>query len=233
MKTKYLLIAPKNYPIENYLNFFGDLIEVKFIGEKINHKNYRGLILIGGEDVNPKFYNEENLFKDLNEINNDRDLFEFEMINEFLNEEKLIFGICRGIQVINVFFGGSLYQDLPSQLGTYIHKFYPDKTPNELEVLNKDTYHKVKIISQNPIFETMEFFVNSRHHQAVKDISSEFYIFATSEDNVIEGIFHKKSLIFGIQWHPERISEKYNFSSKKILEFLKNVKFWSNWNIFK
>jgi putative glutamine amidotransferase len=222
---KYLLLSPRNYPFENYLNFLNDLVELKFIHEKINPKNYKGLILIGGEDVNPKFYNEENLFKELNEINNERDLFEFEMINEFLKEEKLIFGICRGIQIINVFFGGSLYQDLPSQLGTYIHKFYPDKTPDGLEVFNKDTYHKVKIISENPIFETSEFIVNSRHHQAIRELSKNFYIFALSEDNVIEGIFHKKLPIFGVQWHPERINEKYNFSSKKILEFLKNAKF--------
>jgi len=84
---KYLLLSPRNYPFENYLNFLNDLVELKFIHEKINPKNYKGLILIGGEDVNPKFYNEENLFKELNEINNERDLFEFEMINEFLNEK--------------------------------------------------------------------------------------------------------------------------------------------------
>ncbi|MEO0143719.1 MAG: gamma-glutamyl-gamma-aminobutyrate hydrolase family protein [candidate division WOR-3 bacterium] len=226
--SKYLLVSPRNYPIENYLNYFQDLVEVKIIPEslkEIDPKKYKGLILIGGEDVNPKHYNEKNLFENLNEINDERDLAEFELIEKFLNYERIIFGICRGIQVLNVFFKGTLYQDIPSELNLYTHKFYKDKTPRNVEVYNNDTYHKIKIINRNPIFENSEFIVNSRHHQAIKKVSDDFYIFATSEDGIIEGIFHKKLLIFGVQWHPERIKQEYNFSSIKILEFLKNDRF--------
>ncbi|MEO0202696.1 MAG: gamma-glutamyl-gamma-aminobutyrate hydrolase family protein [candidate division WOR-3 bacterium] len=225
---KYLLISPSEYPIRNYLNYFNNLVDVKFIPQQIkeiNPKNYKGLILIGGEDVNPKFYNQENLFENLNEINQERDLAEFQVIEKFLKYEKLIFGICRGVQVLNVFFGGSLYQDIPSQLNLYTHKFYKEKTPKNIEVYKDDTYHRVKIISKNPIFENRDFIVNSRHHQAIKDVPKDFYVFAISEDGIVEGIFHKKLLIFGVQWHPERIKSCYNSSSQKILEFLKNDRF--------
>ncbi len=220
------MAVPNNYSSEklkNYQNYFKNLVEIKVIPdllEEINASEYKGLILIGGEDVSPKFYNEENTFS---EVNEKRDLAEFELIEKFLKYERVIFGICRGIQVINVFFGGSLYQDIPNQLNSYIHKFYKEKTPKNIEVFNGDTYHKVKIISKNPLFEISEFIVNSRHHQAIKKLANDFEIFAISEDNIIEGIFHKKLPIFGVQWHPERIKDRYCFSSERILNFLMSI----------
>ncbi len=222
------MIVPKSYldkKLENYQNYFKNLVEIKVIPDElkeINVNKYKGLVLIGGEDVNPKFYNEENAFS---EVNEERDLVEFELLEKFLKYERVILSICRGIQVINVFFGGSLYQDIPNQLNSYIHKFYKNKTPKNIEIFNGDTYHKVKIISKNPLFEISEFIVNSRHHQAIKKLANDLEVFAISEDNIIEGVFHKKLPIFGVQWHPERIKYEYSSSSERILNFLKNDRF--------
>ncbi|MCS7245612.1 MAG: gamma-glutamyl-gamma-aminobutyrate hydrolase family protein [candidate division WOR-3 bacterium] len=217
---KFVIVSPRSYPYENYIRYLHDIAEIKFIPDEIGEihpRKYKGLILIGGEDVHPKFYNEENLYS---EIDEERDIIEFEILDKFVNYQRMVFGICRGLQVINVFFKGSLYQDIPKQLNSYIHKYYEDKTPKQVEVFNNDTYHKVKIISENPFFKEIEFIVNSRHHQAIKDLAKDFYAFAISEDGIIEAIAHKKLLIFAVQWHPERVKSEYNKISKRILQVL-------------
>ncbi|GBD04077.1 Putative glutamine amidotransferase [bacterium HR19] len=227
---KFLIIAKNIGKIKDYTEFLssgGIDFEVKIVGEKFDEGDYSGLILVGGEDVNPKRYGERNAYPGKNKIDDSRDEYEFEAIDKFFSSDKVIFGICRGVQVINVFFGGTLYQDIPSDLGSFIHRYYKGKSPNNFCVIREDIYHSVRVVERNPIFDKGDvFYVASYHHQAIKEVASSFLVFAVSEqDKIVEGIFHREKVVFGVQWHPERNllygDEVARESSRKILNFLK------------
>lgn len=141
------------------------------------------LILTGSPcHVNPKLYNKES------EINfnydNDEDQLDYELIKKFNNANKPILGICRGIQVLNVYFGGTLKQKISNHEGVR-HNIK----------INKDS------ILYN-IYKESNINVNSTHTQCIDTLASGFKISALSDDNIIEGI--EKDNIIGIQFHPEK-----------------------------
>lgn len=227
---RFLIIAKDIKKVKDYADFLssGNIsFDIKIVGEKFDERDYSGLILVGGEDVNPKRYGEKNSYPRRSKIDDLRDEYEFEAIDKFFSSGKVIFGICRGIQVINVFFGGTLYQDIPSDLGSFIHRYYKGKSPEKFRVIKDDIYHRVRIVEENPIFALGDvFYVASYHHQAIKEVAGSFLVFAVSEqDKIVEGIFHREKLVFGVQWHPERNflygDEVFRESSRKILNFLK------------
>ncbi len=114
------------------------------------------------------------------------DTLDFTIIKAFNNANKPILGICRGIQAINVCFGGSLYQDIPN------HK------------LQKEGRHNVKIEKNSFLYDcynTEKMQVNSLHHQAVKKVAEGFKVVAKSEDGIVESIENEN--IIAVQWHPE------------------------------
>lgn len=173
-----------------------------------------GLILSGGPDINPICYGED--FKEkMGVISPERDNNEIKILTEFLKTGKPILGICRGHQLLNVYFGGTLYQDL-SYFGKEVLKHRQDVYP-ELEV------HNV-IIEKNSILEKIfgnQVRTNSFHHQAVKDLGKGLRAIARSEDGVIEAIEkdnHKFCL--GIQWHPEMMVARGNKEMAKIFKLL-------------
>lgn len=151
---------------------------------------YDGLLLCGGNDISPKFYNEE--INGTVDIDEKRDHAESELIKAFAEKKKPIMGICRGYQLLNAVFGGSLYQDIP----------------NHTSAADCVNVHKVISPKGNFIYDMYgaEFCVNSFHHQAIKEIAPGFEVVATTPDGkVIEAIMHKNLPIFGVQWHPERM----------------------------
>lgn len=154
--------------------------------------DYDGLLLAGGYDVAPERYGEsDNGSKTLDLA---RDECEFALIEKFSKENKPIFGICRGMQIMNVYFGGTLIGDLP-------------ETPKH--VSGEDTtYHKIDLVSDSIIGRMFgdSLTVNSFHHQAVKDMAAGFKPTAfSSEDGVIEAMEHADKPWFGLQFHPERM----------------------------
>jgi putative glutamine amidotransferase len=163
-----------------------------------------GLIITGGViDINPKWYNEKPLNKYKNIIYGEDDEIDFAYIKKFYENNKPILGICRGIQSINVYFGGSLYQDIPK------HNF-KDKTETHSVKLYKNyflynCYNKEKIE------------VNSFHHQSIREIACDFKVTAISDDGIIEGI--ESENILGVQWHPE-IMRDISFFKKFIENYL-------------
>lgn len=169
------------------------------------------LILSGGYDVNPKFYNEE-ASKNLGQICTKRDVYELKLIKYAILKNIPILGICRGLQILNVYFGGTLYQDINSLKNTIKHS--QDKEP-------KEEIHSVKLSSKLlEIFKQDEIMVNSFHHQAIKKLASNFEICALAKDNIIEGIFSKEhDFILAIQWHPEMLHES-NINMNKIFQTL-------------
>lgn len=158
-----------------------------------------GLILTGGEDVHPSYYNEEPIDK-LGNVNEVRDTYDLALIRLAAERRLPILGICRGEQLINVAFGGSLYQDIPSQYAdtTVVHdQAEPSKYPT----------HYIDLLPGSmiaAITESTELVTNTHHHQAVKDIAPGFQVTAWACDGIPEAIESCDNIpIWGVQFHPE------------------------------
>jgi putative glutamine amidotransferase len=164
-----------------------------------------GLMLTGGDDVAPSRYGEA-AHATVVEAEPGRDEFEIALIAAARKRNLPIFAICRGVQVLNVACGGTLIQDIPSQItGALTHSLaVPQHQPYELahEVwVDKDSL-LAKLMRERLVDEALE--VNSRHHQAVKDVAKGFVASATAPDGVIEAIEDPAArFCLGVQWHPE------------------------------
>lgn len=169
-----------------------------------------GLIVTGGYDVSPRFYNEEPMQK-LGEVCEKRDLFEMALIKEAIKQGKPVLGICRGFQLLNVYKGGSLYQDL-SYSDKELIKHWQNQTP-ELPT------HTVNVEKGNFFSDILDEkqWVNSFHHQVLKDIGEGFTVCATASDGVVEAIENKEEKLIGVQFHPEMTSRTLE-NMKKIFE---------------
>lgn len=172
--------------------------------EEVNLHHYAnaldGLVLQGGNDVSPTAYGETPLRP---EWSGDviRDRYEMALIRAFVSAGKPVFGICRGLQILNVSFGGTLYQDLPTERGTSI--LHLDSTKYE------ENFHSLQIeqggwlASLYPTEQTLK--INSIHHQGIKDLAAGFKVEARCpDDGAIEAISRLgDTFIAGVQWHPE------------------------------
>lgn len=149
------------------------------------------VFLTGGEDVNPVRYG-ETPSPELGIVNERRDTFEYRVLAEAVRLKKPIFGTCRGEQMINVFFGGTLYQDIPSEI------------PSAGK--HRGVTHRVALNRKSRLYKVLgtdSIDTNSYHHQAVKDLAPGFYVTARSEDGVVEAIESKKYPVAAVQFHPE------------------------------
>ena len=160
-----------------------------------------GLLLSGGdEDVQPHHYGEGPLHG-LNNVSPDRDLWEFALIKAAMEQNKPIFGICRGCQILNVAMGGNLYQNIFQRCpGAGEH--YPQKT--EMHHL----YHSVTIEQDSLIHRLFgdKLMVNSFHNMAVKKLAPCFKVTARSNEGVVEAIESiSHPFIVAVQWHPEAL----------------------------
>lgn len=164
-------------------------------------KSHDGLLLPGGCDANPVLYNMP-LRSWCGRIDDMRDMVELSLIKAFVAEKKPILGICRGAQMLVVFFGGSLYQDIQSEAGD-------DKLAHFHDVNNGvDPFHSVTLKEGSRlhrIFGATEIETNSLHHQAASVLPDCLTQTATACDGIIEAVEHNElPYIVGIQWHPER-----------------------------
>lgn len=194
------LILPPN---QNDLNEYANLID--------------GLILTGGHfDITPNFYQEDFIHKETI-INTERADFEIALLKLAFERKIPIFGICGGMQLINVFFGGSLYQHIPDYIKTNLQ--------HELRPYSK-VAHQVLIDKNSKLAQLIELpekiGVNSSHHQAIKKLSPDFNIAAKASDGVIEAIEYNNSdysFLIGVQWHPEYQVNQYDLMLfKKFIE---------------
>ncbi len=157
-----------------------------------------GLLLSGGPDINPRFYGEQPV-PELGEVDDGLDRMELQAAGLAFRRDLPILGICRGIQTLNVSQGGTLYQDIPSQVQESIgHSQKADK-----RVLT----HSIRIEAKSllhAIFRKKEVWVNGKHHQALKDLAPGLNVSARAPDGVIEAVEHPlKRFVLGVQWHPE------------------------------
>lgn len=162
-----------------------------------------GFILSGGEDIDPAFFGEARHPK-LGFVYHDRDAAEFYLTQLLLERKKPFLAICRGIQVLNVVCGGSLYQDIPSQLTT--------AHPHSQITHRSNTFHPVMITENSKlyqIFQKTSLDVNSLHHQSIKAVGKDLETVAVAADGVIEAVeVQNHPFGIGVQWHPESMASK-------------------------
>lgn len=178
-----------------------------------------GLYLPGGVDVDPHLYGEEPL-AGMGSFDPDWDAVDVVLAQAALERNMPILGICRGMQVLNVAAGGTLYQDIPSQVpGALKHS---QKGPRWA------ASHAVELDGESRLAKTLgatELRINSYHHQAVKDVAPGFRAVANAPDGVIEAIEstqHRYAV--GVQWHPELMVERDPMYKALFVDFIEAVK---------
>jgi putative glutamine amidotransferase len=162
--------------------------------------NLDGLLFTGGEDIEPQHYG-ETPHPLLGAVDPQRDKFEFALFNHAWNETDLpILGVCRGLQVMNVCLGGSLWQDLPSQRPSHVHHSQRDhryKAVHPMKVDPETTLGRLlpKVIA-----------VNSLHHQGIKELANGLKASAFSPDGLVEAVeAENHPCRLAVQWHPENL----------------------------
>ena len=159
-----------------------------------------GLVLQGGADVSPATYGEAPL-EPAWAGDRVRDDYEIELFNEFVEAGKPVLGICRGLQLINVAFGGTLYQDIGTQTGSGVQHRARDAYERN--------FHEVTFTPETGLHRlypnARSARVNSIHHQAIRNLGRNLVVEARSAtDDIVEAIrWRGRSYVFGVQWHPE------------------------------
>jgi putative glutamine amidotransferase len=164
-----------------------------------------GLLLAGGEDVNPELWGSEPL-RGLGQVIPERDALERVLILRMLEQNKPILGICRGIQMLNVALGGSLYQDIVREWRGVIQ--------HRQQARRDHLSHSVRIVPDSRLFQLVghrsELRCNSFHHQAVKELGKDLVAVAWDQEGLVEAIEHTKhDFVLGVQWHPENLWRQY------------------------
>lgn len=179
----------------------------------------QGLLITGsGPDLDPALYGETQQFQ-FKKISKERAESEFALAHMALETDLPVLGICGGVQLLNVALGGSLYQDIVSQItGSLDHRQKTAAT---------ETAHIVAITPGtrlHTILKTDRLQVNSSHHQATKAVAPDLIVNATAEDGVIEGLESPRHrFALGVQWHPEHLYPRDEASRKIFLAFLQEA----------
>ena len=185
LDCNYVIIAPNSKHDYTYLLDFCD-----------------GLLINGGDDIDSKYFNQP-LHPTVSLVDPAIDEMDFALVKLFANNKLPILGICRGIQVINVCFNGTLTQDINSDIITSINH---SQAP-----LKEHLVHDIIIEKDTFLYEIFNDStkINSIHHQAIKDLANGFKVVAKSNDNIIEAI--EKDNIIAVQFHPELLTfdERY------------------------
>lgn len=178
------------------------------------------LIFSGGQDVHPHHYNEEPSHL-LEAVCYERDLFEMAALRFAIRKKMPVFGICRGLQLINVAFGGTLYQDIAKQTpeGSLAHsqKAKKDEITHTIDLADDSWLER--------LFKKKSLMTNSFHHQAVKELAPGFRATAWAKDGIIEAIEKEdESFVVAVQWHPEMMTEKHSDMQTLFCAFVEEVK---------
>ena len=179
-----------------------------------------GLLLTGGGDVHPRFYEMEQYLPKARGVDEQRDAFELEVIDKALGADIPVFGICRGMQVMNVYLEGGLFSDLEDE------GFDTHTGRKNSETTHSITIHPHSLLKE--IAQKSEVTVNSSHHQAVKNLGRGLVTTAISSDGVIEAaewaMKEGMPFLMLVQWHPERMIKVEDDLSKNLATmFLREV----------
>lgn len=178
-----------------------------------------GLLLPGGQDVDPAFYGEERL-PACGPICPAKDRMEGILLDAAVRLDKPVLGICRGLQFLNAHTGGTLYQDLPTEHPGLCHRM---ERPYDRGA------HPVTVERKSPLYEIVgstEYSVNSCHHQGIRDLSPLLCAAATAPDGLVEAAWMPgKHFILGVQWHPEWLYQKDPAAMRLFEAFVKAAKY--------
>ena len=183
--------------IENYVNavqYLGEYADTVSYDVEVNE--FDGLIMPGGYDVYPKWYGEE--IAGSLKMDRELDSLQFAVLDRFMKAGKPVLGICRGHQILNIYFGGTLVQDI-GYGGKMLH------TPS---VWGIDKVHPTRASTGSwiaKIYGKTDIRTNSAHHQAVKKLGAGMVPCQWGEDRIIEACYHKELPVISVQWHPERM----------------------------
>ncbi len=173
-----------------------------------------GVILTGGPDVHPRWYGEEPL-PQLGDLDEALDRLELDVARAVLERDLPLFAVCRGTQVLNVALGGTLIQDIASQVEGAIQHVQP--------AAKNVTTHQVRLAPGSMLSTVLKrrtIWVNGRHHQAVKDTAPGLEVAARARDGLVEAVEHPdRRFALGVQWHPEGTWET-DAHSKKLFRAL-------------
>lgn len=162
--------------------------------EGYNADDFAGLVLPGGNDVDPALFGQENCGS--RTIERELDIAQLGIMDIFVSAKKPVLGICKGCQVINIYFKGNIIQDLNNNVH---HQAYHGEAVK----------HGAFTLPGNPLYELFgggEIIINSSHHQAVDRLGDGLKVCQYSDDNVAEAIMHETLPVLGVQWHPERMA---------------------------
>lgn len=189
-----------------------------------------GFLFTGGHDVEPAMYGAAKSSK-CGPSNKERDILEKNIFDYALRLDLPVFGICRGIQLINVLCGGTLYQDIPTEYTASeidSGKSNPPDVEHHMEYPYDVPCHEVTILEHTPLSEELgksTISVNSYHHQAVKELAPSLLPMAVSEDGLIEALYMPdKKFVRAVQWHPEFNFHKDEDSRKLFVSFVEACK---------
>ncbi|MRX72591.1 gamma-glutamyl-gamma-aminobutyrate hydrolase family protein [Bacillus lacus] len=170
-----------------------------------------GILLSGGEDIDPLSY-KQNPRPGVGRVNRDRDITEMNVVKMAKKEKTPLFAICRGISTLNVALGGTLIQDIEYEFGD-------DAIKHSQDAVLPDATHMLEIKEGTRLYEIMgspEIEINSLHHQAIDDLAEDLTATAHAPDGVIEAVEGKDKSwpVLGVQWHPEEMAKKYENMQK-------------------
>jgi putative glutamine amidotransferase len=197
---------PASLPVLN------DAEAASFIVERLD-----GLLLAGGEDIAPTLFGQEEL-PGLGMVSLKRDHYEWALLKSALQRKIPIFGICRGFQLLNVYFGGTLCQDLSS--------YRISEIPHASASLGREALVHEVLFSEGSFlrecYGAETLWVNSLHHQGVDTLAPDLVPVAKSRDGLVEGFQHRtENYVFGVQWHPEMMTERYKIHQNLFRFFVK------------
>ncbi len=182
-------------------------------------EDYDGILMSEGGDISPAFYNEPYSVSKLDEYDPIKDEIEITCCRHAVEHNKPILGFCRGMHMINVVFGGSLYLD--------IHEVNKNSVLH-IDYENYDTVrHPISIIENTPLFDwykEKEIKVNTYHHQGIKKLGKGLLPMAKAPDGLIEGIYHPDyKFIVGLQFHPERMYQEFPGNKLVFKSFIESL----------
>jgi len=174
-----------------------------------------GLILSGGEDVDPKFYGQDS-YPNLGATISERDEVEIALVKQAIQCQIPILAICRGLQILNVALGGTLIQDISQQIDKPLQHFQTSArscATHEVMIDRDSRIHR--------IFGEEKVRVNSLHHQALNIVAKDLKVAAQSADGIIEAAEYNGSwFVIGVQWHPESLVSSHPMMGKLFAEFI-------------
>jgi putative glutamine amidotransferase len=165
-----------------------------------------GLIFSGGADVDPAAFGDTTVHPKTYDIHPLRDRFELDLISRAIERNTPTFCICRGIQILNVACGGTLYQDVPDQFHSPLNHRQQETGHRNHEASHEVEVGSASLLARSYAAATVQ--VNSYHHQAVRDVAPPLVVSGRSEDGLIEAVeLPDRSFVLGVQWHPEMMFE--------------------------